>query len=124
MQSSFRLRIPTRLTQYFIANGSLRTSFTTRGLIPQLRLVGSLTLPKMEDVAESFEEKLQQEKGKGRLGRGGRRGGGRGGGHGGGGGNRAVMLSKALSKLLRHQAQTAGIQLDREGYAALDQVVS
>jgi hypothetical protein len=53
-------------------------------------------------------------------GRGGR--GGRGGG-GGGGGNRQVLISKALSTVLRHQAQSAGIVLDVEGFAALDKVV-
>lgn len=60
---------------------------------------------------------------------GGRRGGGRGGGgggrgHGDSGGNRDVILSKALSTLLRHQAEAAGVELDGEGFARLDQVVS
>jgi 2'-phosphotransferase len=54
-----------------------------------------------------------------------RKGGGRGGGGGGGGGQgREVQVSKALSKLLRHQAASAGIQLDDEGFAPLDRVVS
>jgi 2'-phosphotransferase len=35
-----------------------------------------------------------------------------------------VQLSKALSLLLRHQAASAGIKLDGEGYAPLDKVVS
>jgi hypothetical protein len=48
----------------------------------------------------------------------------RGRGKGGGGGHgREVQVSKALSKLLRHQAANAGIQLDDEGYAPLDAVV-
>ncbi|OIW33930.1 hypothetical protein CONLIGDRAFT_628846 [Coniochaeta ligniaria NRRL 30616] len=34
-----------------------------------------------------------------------------------------MLLSKALSKLLRHQAVSAGIQLDREGFAPLDRVL-
>lgn len=53
------------------------------------------------------------------------RGGGRG-GRGGGGGSqsREVQVSKTLSKLLRHQAANAGIKLDAEGFAALDEVVS
>lgn len=53
------------------------------------------------------------------------RGGGRG-GRGGGGGSqsREVQVSKTLSKLLRHQAGNAGIKLDAEGFAALDEVVS
>jgi len=57
-----------------------------------------------------------------RRGRGGR-GGGRGGGGGGGGQGREVQVSKALSKLLRHAAEEEGIQLDKEGFAKLDQVV-
>lgn len=58
--------------------------------------------------------------------RGGRsaRGRGRGGRGGGGGMKREVQISKALSKLLRHQAASAGITLDEGGYARLDQVVS
>lgn len=49
---------------------------------------------------------------------------GRGKGGGGGGQGREVQVSKALSRLLRHQAANAGIQLDDEGYAPLDSVVS
>lgn len=53
-----------------------------------------------------------------------RGGGNRRGGRGGGGGmSRETQVSKALSKLLRHQAENAGIQLDGEGYAPLDAVV-
>ncbi|KAG5981299.1 hypothetical protein E4U55_003095 [Claviceps digitariae] len=48
-------------------------------------------------------------------------------GGGGRGGRRSqgreVTVSKALSRLLRHQAQSAGITLDREGFAPLDQVL-
>jgi 2'-phosphotransferase len=54
-------------------------------------------------------------------------GGRSGGGSGGGGGkemNREVAVSKALSKLLRHAAVDAGLALDGEGFARLDQVVS
>lgn len=52
--------------------------------------------------------------------------GGRGGGGGGGKGemNREVAVSKALSKLLRHAADDAGLKLDGEGFARVDQVVS
>lgn len=79
------------------------------------------------DAAESFAEAVDtrqhHDKGKGRGGRG-RGGGGRGTGRGGGGGaSREVLLSKALSKLLRHQAESAGIRLDREGFAPLDRVL-
>ncbi|EGO57664.1 hypothetical protein NEUTE1DRAFT_62747 [Neurospora tetrasperma FGSC 2508] len=56
------------------------------------------------------------------------RGGGRGpksGGHGGHRkGGRDVDLSRALSRLLRHQAASAGITLDAEGYAPLDKVLA
>jgi 2'-phosphotransferase len=37
--------------------------------------------------------------------------------------NREVAVSKALSKLLRHAAEDAGLTLDGEGFARLDQVV-
>jgi hypothetical protein len=57
-----------------------------------------------------------------------RGGGGRGGGGGkaseGGRGQREVSLSRALSRLLRHQAGNAGVELDREGFACLGEVVS
>ncbi|KAK4137297.1 hypothetical protein BT67DRAFT_350163, partial [Trichocladium antarcticum] len=51
--------------------------------------------------------------------------GGRGGRGGGEGGRdrRAVDLSKALSKLLRHRAGDAGVELDREGFAGLEKVL-
>ncbi|KAK3302064.1 KptA family-domain-containing protein [Chaetomium strumarium] len=60
-----------------------------------------------------------------RGGAGGKRGGAKGGRGGGGGGRdkREVDLSRALSRLLRHQAANAGIQLDREGFAPLDRVL-
>ncbi|RYO74064.1 hypothetical protein DL764_010987 [Monosporascus ibericus] len=56
---------------------------------------------------------------------GGKRGGGGRRGRGGGGRkqDRDVVLSKALSLLLRHQAHSAGIKLDAEGYAPLDKVL-
>lgn len=57
--------------------------------------------------------------------RGGGGGNSRGGKRGGRGGQpRDVQVSKAFSKLLRHQAENAGISLDDEGYAPLDKVVS
>ncbi|SZF04430.1 unnamed protein product [Blumeria hordei] len=37
--------------------------------------------------------------------------------------NRSLAISKALSKLLRHAAHDAGVQLDKEGYARLDDVL-
>lgn len=83
-----------------------------------------------EDSASRIEGLVLEDRAFGKKalggGRGGRGGGKRAGGGGGGsgGGSKDVMLSKALSKLLRHQAQNAGIALDAEGYARLDQVVS
>ncbi|OTA59915.1 hypothetical protein K449DRAFT_332882 [Hypoxylon sp. EC38] len=67
-------------------------------------------------------------KGKTRGGRDRRGGGGgssRGGKSSGSGGpqNREVLISKALSSLLRHQAENAGIKLDAEGYAPLDKAL-
>jgi hypothetical protein len=50
--------------------------------------------------------------------------GNRAGGSGGGEMNREVAISKALSKLLRHAAVDAGLKLDTEGFARVDQVVS
>jgi len=38
--------------------------------------------------------------------------------------NREVAVSKALSKLLRHAAEDAGLKLDAEGFANLESVVS
>lgn len=37
--------------------------------------------------------------------------------------NREVMVSKALSKLLRHAAEDVGLALDAEGFARVDQVM-
>lgn len=34
-----------------------------------------------------------------------------------------MQISKALSRLLRHQAENAGIKLDDAGFAPLDRVV-
>lgn len=41
-----------------------------------------------------------------------------------GGMSRDVQVSKALSKLLRHDAVKAGLKLDDEGFADVEQVVS
>ncbi|KAG9254959.1 Tpt1/KptA family RNA 2'-phosphotransferase [Emericellopsis atlantica] len=45
-------------------------------------------------------------------------------GKGGSGQSRQVLISKALSRLLRHQATNAGITLDAEGYAPLTAVLA
>ncbi|CAK7229245.1 tRNA 2'-phosphotransferase [Sporothrix bragantina] len=77
-----------------------------------------------EALAAQFTDRLSGIGGGGGKSRGGgRRGGRRGGGGSGGGGNRTVDVSRALSKLLRHQAANAGIPLDPEGYAPLDRVL-
>ncbi|KAM3464731.1 hypothetical protein NHJ6243_002295 [Beauveria neobassiana] len=75
------------------------------------------------DIQQDIMDKLDSQAG-GKNARGGRKGrGGRGGGGGGGGGNRSSDVSRALSRLLRHQAENAGIKLDGEGYAPLDKVL-
>ncbi|KAI1143844.1 KptA family-domain-containing protein [Hypoxylon sp. FL0543] len=76
-----------------------------------------------DEFAETAERMENMAlRGKGRGGRD-RRGGGRGGKSGGGGQDREMLISKALSSLLRHQAENAGIKLDAEGYAPLDKVM-
>ncbi|KAM7223810.1 RNA 2'-phosphotransferase, Tpt1 / KptA family domain containing protein [Rhypophila decipiens] len=80
------------------------------------------------DMADEIADRFEGTGIGGGGGGGGRHGGNksRGGKSGGGGGRakgRDVDLSRALSKLLRHQAASAGIQLDNEGYAPLDKVL-
>jgi len=81
-------------------------------------------------LAERFEQAMSTTgRGQRRGPAGGRKAGSGGsGGSGGPGGNgrskRDVVLSKALSRLLRHQADAVGITLDKEGFAPLDKVVS
>jgi 2'-phosphotransferase len=81
---------------------------------------GGMSQHALEDRAYRQSELRSRGGGGGGKGRG--KGGGRSGG-GGGGQGRDVQISKALSKLLRHQALTAGISLDDEGFAPLDKVV-
>ncbi|KAK4123694.1 hypothetical protein N657DRAFT_690388 [Parathielavia appendiculata] len=73
------------------------------------------------DYADKLEDMATMSSTRQGRGGGGRRG-ARGGG-GGGSGSREVDLSRALSRLLRHQARNAGVALDREGFAPLDQVL-
>ncbi len=73
------------------------------------------------DLIEKTEDLNLSNRG-GRSSRGKARG-GRGGSAGGGHG-RDVLISKSLSKLLRHQAENEGLKLDGEGFARLDEVVS
>ncbi|ESA43215.1 hypothetical protein GE21DRAFT_4240 [Neurospora crassa] len=78
-----------------------------------------------EDQATHHQDLADRASRSNRGGRGGR--GPKSGGHGGGhrkGGGRDVDLSRALSRLLRHQAASAGITLDAEGYAPLDKVLA
>jgi hypothetical protein len=87
-----------------------------------------------EDFIDMAEELDLTDRGAKRDARGGRSragdGGGssgkgsRAGGSGGGEMNRELAISKALSKLLRHAAVDAGLKLDPEGFARVDQVVS
>lgn len=89
----------------------------------------AVAVPRSSDdeggMADDFQDMAERTEERSWAGRGGRhRGGGRRGGGGGGGLSRQVQISKALSTLLRHQAQNAGIQLDAEGFAPLDRVVS
>ncbi|KAL5328432.1 hypothetical protein ACEPPN_001931 [Leptodophora sp. 'Broadleaf-Isolate-01'] len=74
----------------------------------------------MDSFVDKAEE-LDVSQDRGNRGRPGGRG-GRGGRRGGGGG-REVMVSKALSKLLRHAAVEAGLKLDAEGFASVEQVM-
>lgn len=69
-----------------------------------------------DDALLDLEDKVQGKHSKPR--------GDKGQGRGGGGQGREVQVSKTLSRLLRHQAANAGIQLDDEGFARLDAVVS
>ncbi|OAQ99092.1 hypothetical protein LLEC1_08127, partial [Akanthomyces lecanii] len=62
------------------------------------------------DIQDQIMDKVQGQGGKSRGG--GRRSGGR-----------SSDVSRALSRLLRHQAENAGIKLDSEGYAPLDKVL-
>lgn len=79
------------------------------------------TEPSSHDAIH-LEDKASSEDRRGNRGQGGGRGGKKGGG--GGGQGHDVQVSRALSRLLRHQAMNAGIQLDGEGFAPLDRVVS
>ncbi|KAK1751730.1 KptA family-domain-containing protein [Echria macrotheca] len=82
----------------------------------------------VDQLAEQFEDQAFA----GSSSRGGGKSSGGGGGRGsrfrnsrGGGGSksREVDLSRALSRLLRHQAENAGIKLDGQGFAPLDRVL-
>lgn len=74
-------------------------------------------------VAEQIQDAPQPQS---RKSGGGSRGEGARGGKGrsGSGQSRDVQVSKALSKLLRHDAVKAGLELDDEGYAGVGEVVS
>ncbi|KAM0286307.1 hypothetical protein ACHAQH_001038 [Verticillium albo-atrum] len=62
-----------------------------------------------------------EDKAAGRGGRGGKRGVGRGVGRPQ---DRNMLVSKALSRLLRHQAENAGVKLDEGGWAQVDDVLA
>ncbi|EGX94335.1 RNA 2'-phosphotransferase [Cordyceps militaris CM01] len=67
------------------------------------------------DIQDQIMNKVENQEGK--------RGGGARKSRGGRSGGRSSDVSRALSRLLRHQAENAGIALDGEGYAPLDQVL-
>lgn len=73
-----------------------------------------------DDLAERFEAQAASGQGK----KGGKKGGAGAGAGAGGAQKKEKDISRALSRLLRHQATNAGITLDAEGYAPLDKVVS
>lgn len=73
-------------------------------------------------LADRFEDSLSTRGGSRNRGSRFRRGGG--GGSGSNSASRSVDLSRALSRLLRHQAENAGIPLDKEGFAPLDRVLA
>ncbi|KAK4157231.1 KptA family-domain-containing protein [Chaetomidium leptoderma] len=77
-------------------------------------------------LADRLEDRAMSGSGGGssrRGGKGGGIGGGKRGGGEGGRDRREVDLSRALSRLLRHQAGNAGIELDREGFVGLERVL-
>lgn len=99
----------------------LSSLHTTRRL-PHFQPSTRRNMDAADDLAERFEaqaavhhQQQQQPPPKGSKGAGGAAGSVQ---------KREKDISRALSRLLRHQATKAGIQLDREGYAPLDKVVS
>ncbi|KAK9779586.1 putative KptA family-domain-containing protein [Seiridium cardinale] len=75
-----------------------------------------------KDYADT-QDRMESLALKGKTGGGGRRGGRGGGGAGGDQKTRDFHISKALSMLLRHKAEEAGVELDGEGFARLDKVL-
>jgi 2'-phosphotransferase len=113
---------------YFVSNTQTRRQTNTPS--------GYMASSEMENIVEdpdlvSMKHLNVGERGgrgsRGRGARGGRGSGerGRGGREKGGGpaGKTDVQVSRALSQLLRHKAEEAGIALDNEGYAPVDKVV-
>ncbi|KAJ4391593.1 tRNA 2'-phosphotransferase [Gnomoniopsis smithogilvyi] len=83
-----------------------------------------------DELAARFEEQASMQQQQSPLPKAAKKNKGAGGGGGAGAGagaggaqKREKDISRALSRLLRHQATNAGIQLDREGYAPLDKVL-
>ncbi|WYZ40539.1 hypothetical protein EsH8_IV_000880 [Colletotrichum jinshuiense] len=89
-------------------------------LAPPRRKTDEKMADEFVEGAGALDDKTQKKGG----GPGGGRKGGKGGRGGGGAQSREMLVSKALSKLLRHQAENAGIQLDEGGYAPLDKVLA
>jgi hypothetical protein len=112
---------------YSILSGTYSQQFNDKNTI---RMAASRSAEDFIDMAEELD---LTDRGARRAAQGGRKAGGgggsggrgnRAGGSGGGEMNREVAVSKALSKLLRHAAVDAGLKLDPEGFASVDQVVS
>ena len=76
----------------------------------------------IDEASSGMDHLAVEDRAFDQAGRGGKKG--RGGGKSNSAGKRDVMISKALSRLLRHQADQAGITLDKEGFAPVDKVVS
>lgn len=117
-----------------VLNRSLRKRLISRINIqrsPHYRAIHDMVDSETSDPVMMSRD-LELVKGSARESKRGKGGGGKqnhGGGKSGKGGggrteNREVMVSKALSKLLRHAAGDVGLALDTEGFARVDQVVS
>lgn len=76
-----------------------------------------------EDLADT-QDRMEAQAQKGKSGGRGKKTGGAAAASGGDQKNRDFVISKALSLLLRHKAAEAGVELDNEGFARLDKVVS
>ncbi|KAM0162608.1 hypothetical protein ACHAPG_001633 [Botrytis cinerea] len=77
----------------------------------------------MQNISAKDVARLAEEGGVGEVRAGDAKRGKGGKGRAGGAQNREMLISKALSKLLRHAAESEGVELDGEGFARLDLVM-